>query len=80
MVDLERVADEIEIAALITRCARAVDGKDWDLYRSVFTDDAYIDSSYAGAAAGQRVDHIAVECQDLATVHVMFVSPPTTAG
>lgn len=54
MMDLQRVADEIEIAALLNRYARAVDAKDWDLYRSVFTDDAYIDYSSASAAAGPR--------------------------
>jgi hypothetical protein len=46
--------DEAAIAALLYRCARAVDTKDWELYRSVFTDDAYIDYSSAGAAAGSR--------------------------
>lgn len=53
-MDLQRVADELEIAALLNRYARAVDAKDWDLYRSVFTDDAHIDYSSAGAAAGPR--------------------------
>lgn len=43
-----------EIAALLYRYARAVDTKDWDLYRSVFTEDAYIDYSSAGAMAGTR--------------------------
>lgn len=53
-MDLQRIGDEIEIAALLNRYARAVDTKDWDLYRSVFTDDAYIDYSSAGAAEGSR--------------------------
>jgi len=39
----QRLADQIEITALLHRYARAVDAKDWDLYRSVFTDDAHID-------------------------------------
>ena len=43
-----------EIKALLYRYARAVDTKDWELYRSVFTDDAHIDYSSAGAAAGPR--------------------------
>ncbi|MGV0834851.1 nuclear transport factor 2 family protein [Mycolicibacterium thermoresistibile] len=43
-----------EITALLHRYARAVDTKDWDLYRSVFTDDAHIDYSSAGAIAGPR--------------------------
>ena len=46
--------DEAAIAALLYRYARAVDTKDWELYRSVFTDDAYIDYSSAGAATGGR--------------------------
>ena len=54
MTDVQRVADELEIRALLSRYARAVDTKDWDLYRSVFTDDAHIDYSSAGAAAGSR--------------------------
>jgi len=53
-MDVQRVSDELEIAALLNRYARAVDAKDWALYRSVFTDDAHIDYSSAGAAAGSR--------------------------
>lgn len=48
------MSDHDEIAALLYRYARAVDSKDWQLYRSVFTDDAHIDYSSAGAAAGSR--------------------------
>lgn len=46
--------DEQQIATLLYRYARAVDTRDWDLYRSVFTDDAHIDYSSAGAAVGTR--------------------------
>jgi ketosteroid isomerase-like protein len=48
------VSDEHQIAALLYRYARAVDTKDWELYRSVFTDDAHIDYSSAGAVVGSR--------------------------
>jgi ketosteroid isomerase-like protein len=51
--------DEAQIAALLYRYARAVDTKDWELYRSVFTDDAYIDYASAGAAAGPRDEVVA---------------------
>ena len=44
-MDPQVVSDELAIAALLNRYARAVDTKDWDLYRSVFTDDAHIDYS-----------------------------------
>lgn len=53
-MDVRQISDELEIAALLTRYARAVDTKDWSLYRSVFTDDAHIDYSSAGAIAGTR--------------------------
>jgi hypothetical protein len=53
-VDLQAVADKLEIHELLARYARGVDNRDWDLYRSVFTDDAFIDYSSAGAAAGPR--------------------------
>jgi 3-phenylpropionate/cinnamic acid dioxygenase small subunit len=43
-----------EIEALLHRYARAVDTKDWELYRSVFTADARIDYSSAGAVVGTR--------------------------
>ena len=44
-MDRHQVSDELEIAALLNRYARAVDTKDWQLYRSVFTDDSHIDYS-----------------------------------
>ncbi|HEU4360660.1 MAG TPA: nuclear transport factor 2 family protein [Mycobacterium sp.] len=47
-------SDQLEIAALLYRYARAVDGKDWELYRSVFTDNAVIDYTSAGAISGTR--------------------------
>ena len=48
----EEIADRIEIDDLITRYATAVDTKDWDLYRTVFTDDAVIDYTSAGGIRG----------------------------
>jgi uncharacterized protein (TIGR02246 family) len=51
--------DELDIAALLSRYARAVDTKDWELYRSVFTDDAVIDYSANGIPAGSREEIVA---------------------
>jgi hypothetical protein len=53
-VDVQAVADKLEIHELLARYARGVDTRDWELYRSVFTEDAVIDYSSAGAAAGPR--------------------------
>ena len=46
------VSDEPDIAGLLNRYARAVDTKDWQLYRSVFTDDAHIDYFVGGRGRG----------------------------
>ncbi|WNG89530.1 nuclear transport factor 2 family protein [Mycobacterium sp. ITM-2016-00317] len=54
----QALADELEIRALLNRYARGVDTKDWELYRSVFTEDAVIDYSSAGIPPGSR-DEIA---------------------
>ncbi|WP_319445476.1 MULTISPECIES: nuclear transport factor 2 family protein [unclassified Mycobacterium] len=48
------MTDLDEISALLHRYARAVDTKDWELYRSVFTADAVIDYSSNGIPAGAR--------------------------
>ena len=48
------MSDDADITRLLYRYARAVDTKDWELYRSVFTDDAHIDYSSAGIPAGSR--------------------------
>jgi 3-phenylpropionate/cinnamic acid dioxygenase small subunit len=53
-MDIKHIADQLEITALLNTYARAVDGKDWATYRSVFTDDAHVDYSSAGAIAGGR--------------------------
>lgn len=53
-MDIQRVSDELEIASVLHRYARAVDGKDWDLWRSLFTEDAVIDYSSVGGVVGDR--------------------------
>ena len=49
--DVQALADRLAIHELLARYARGVDEKDWELYRSVFTEDATIDYSSAGAIA-----------------------------
>ena len=46
----------IEIAELLARYARALDTKDWELFRSVFTTDAQIDYRSSGGIAGALDD------------------------
>jgi SnoaL-like domain len=54
MTDAQRISDQLEISALLTRYARAVDTKDWELYRSVFTSDAHIDYPGSPIPPGSR--------------------------
>lgn len=50
------IEDRIEIDALLTRYATAVDAKDWPLYESCFTPDAYIDYSSSGGIKGSLIE------------------------
>jgi hypothetical protein len=63
-MDLQELHDKIEIYELLARYARGVDSKDWELYKSVFTPDAFIDYSSAGAAAGPR-DEVAAFLEEV---------------
>jgi 3-phenylpropionate/cinnamic acid dioxygenase small subunit len=53
-VDLHQLSDRLEIGDLLARYARAVDTKDWVLWRSVFTEDAQLDYRSAGGPEGAR--------------------------
>jgi 3-phenylpropionate/cinnamic acid dioxygenase small subunit len=55
-ISLQEMADRIEIDDLLTRYATAVDAKDWDLYASCFTADAFLDYTAAGGIKGQLPD------------------------
>ena len=53
---LHDITDLIEIDDLLTRYATAVDTKDWDLYATCFTPDAFIDYTAAGGIKGTLVE------------------------
>ena len=50
---LEHLIDRQEIDDLLTRYATSVDTKDWDLYETCFTEDAFIDYESAGGIKGK---------------------------
>ena len=45
--------DAVEIQQLLARYARSLDTRDWELYRCVFTGDAFIDYAASGGTTGQ---------------------------
>ena len=51
-MDIENIVDRIEIENFFSRYARAVDDRDWELYRTLFTEDAHIDYSSSGGSKG----------------------------
>jgi 3-phenylpropionate/cinnamic acid dioxygenase small subunit len=51
-MQLEEIADRIEIDDLLTRYATGVDRRDWDLWETCFTPDAHIDYSAFGGTKG----------------------------
>ncbi len=51
-LDLEKLANRLEIDDLLTRYATAVDTKNWELYCTCFTEDAFIDYESAGGIKG----------------------------
>lgn len=51
-MSLREISDRIEIDDLLTRYATAVDSRDWDLYATCFTPDAFIDYTSAGGIKG----------------------------
>jgi 3-phenylpropionate/cinnamic acid dioxygenase small subunit len=56
-MDRQALTDRIAAEDLLTRYATAVDRRDWEQYRSIFTADAEIDYTSAGGIAG-TVDEI----------------------
>ena len=56
-MDNNALADRIEISDYLTTYARAVDTRDWVLYRTLFTADAHIDYESSGGEKG-TVDEI----------------------
>jgi 3-phenylpropionate/cinnamic acid dioxygenase small subunit len=49
---LQAITDRIEIDDLLTRYATALDAKNWDLFSTCFTPDAFIDYTAAGGVKG----------------------------
>jgi SnoaL-like domain len=75
-MDHQRISDELEIAALLNRYAGAVDTKDWQLYRSVFTDDAHIDYSEAvfQGSLDQAVEFFAGDFSTLVAMSMHYIT------
>ena len=55
-MDLQQLSDRAEIADLIVAYTRALDGRDWDRFDSLFAGDAHIDYTAFGGVAGNLAE------------------------
>jgi hypothetical protein len=64
-MSLAEISDRLEIAELFSTYSHAVDSRDWTLYRSLFSEGAYIDYTAFGGPAGRPDDVVAHLSQSL---------------
>src|SRR3982074_2688913 len=50
------IPERLKLDGLLTRYATAVDTRDWDLYQTVFTPDAFIDYTSSGGIRGELAE------------------------
>jgi hypothetical protein len=67
-VDVQTVADKLEIHEQLARYARGVDTQDRDLWKSVFTQDAVVDYSRSRVMCGSRDEVAAFLAEAFATI------------
>ena len=77
-LSLREISDRIEINELLVRYCYAVDDRDWDAYRRVFTEDAIIDDSVAGGLRSDVEKHVAFMTKALSKILVSQHAISTT--
>jgi hypothetical protein len=55
----QEISDRLEINDLLVRYCYAVDDRDWDAYRRVFTSDAVLDDTITGGIRSGVEEHVA---------------------
>ena len=53
-MDLQQLADRLEIQDWFTQYSKNVDGHHWDAWTALYTEEAHLDYSSAGFAVGNR--------------------------
>ncbi len=72
---LDEMADRAAIGDVLVRYATATDGRDWDLWRTCFTDDAVLDYDTSGVFdPGGFVDHAAAALAKMSTTQHYVVN------
>jgi len=68
MLSLDQISDRLEIEDLLTRYCYAIDDRDWNAYRNVFTADAVIDDTVTGGVRSGLEEHIVYMKQALSKI------------
>ena len=58
-LSIQQISDRLEIQDVLTRYCYAVDDRNWDVYRQLFTSDAVIDDTVTGGVKSGVEEHIA---------------------
>ncbi|MER8510654.1 nuclear transport factor 2 family protein [Mesorhizobium sp. M0894] len=58
-LSLQEVSDRLEIEQLLARYCYAVDDRDWEAYRKIFTPDAVLDDTVTGGIRSGVGEHVA---------------------
>ncbi len=58
-LSIQHISDRLEIQDILTRYCYAVDDRDWNAYRQLFTPDALIDDTATGRIRSGVEEHIA---------------------
>ena len=65
---IQQISDRLEIRDVLTRYCYAVDDRDWDAYRQLFTSDAVIDDTVTRGIRSGVEEHITYLRQALSKV------------
>jgi hypothetical protein len=69
-MSLQEISDRLEIQDLLTRYCYAVDDRDWDAYRKIFTPDAILDDTVTGGIRSGVVEHIVYLTRALSKIRI----------
>ena len=75
---LQEISDRLEIEDVLVRYCYAVDDRDWDAYRSVFTRDAVIDDTVTGGVRSGVEEHVGFMKKALAKILISQHAISTT--
>jgi ketosteroid isomerase-like protein len=70
MLSPQEISDRIEIDQVLARYCHAVDERDWQTYRIIFTEDAVIDDVVTGGIRSGVEDHVGYLQRALRSIRV----------